>query len=549
MKKILAISLVAFLASCGGSDDDIGSTSSGLSNSTVAEGSAAPGATTAAESSVFLASAYQDGAAEIALSELALDKATNEEVRAFAQRMIDHHTQSNAQISALAQANGISLPSGLAEEASTTLQTLTNLTGPEFDKAYMQHNVTVHERDVRLFRGQIAAAEAETSGSGSTTGATANVGPAGATAGTGSGSATANAGTNGSTTEVDTSGGSANVNVGTSTDATTTGAAGTDAASSLDASIQTFVGNTLPALQAHLLAAKGLNGRINPSAFLVNLYQDGLGEILLSTLALEKASNPEVRAYAQRMIADHTPTNNQITQLAQAKGVALPTETSVEHRAAYEDLVDMEGADFDKAYMNHNVLVHDLAVVQAEAQAASGTDTDIRAFAVTTAPVLVEHLQEATEIFEAIEPSALFMSFQDGLGEVLLAQLALQKSTDEEVRELAQTIITDQEGIRADILALAQENETALPMTLSPEQLRSYLELAPLPAEEFDDAYVERNATDRARNIALIQQGAAEVTDTNVRALVDEILATLSRHSARAMEIGQGSTTAPAATL
>ena len=89
MKKILAISLVAFLASCGGSNDDIDTTSSGLSNGTVAEGSTSPGATTAAESSVFLTSAYQDGAAEIALSELALDKATNEGVRTFAQRMID----------------------------------------------------------------------------------------------------------------------------------------------------------------------------------------------------------------------------------------------------------------------------------------------------------------------------------------------------------------------------------------------------------------------------------------------------------------------------
>jgi predicted outer membrane protein len=511
MKNILAISLVAFLVSCGGSGDDINSADSGLSNGAVAEGSAVPSATTAAESSAFLASVYQDGAAEIALSQLALDKATNEEVRAFAQRMIDDHTQANEEVRALAQAYDITLPTTLTDEANTALQSLSSLAGLEFDQAYMARNVVIHERDVQLFRGQVAAAVARAS--------------------TATNDAS-DAGTNvsvSSTTEVNTSGGTA------------------DAASEADIAIRTFAANTLPALQAHLLTAKGLNGAIHPSAFLVNLYQDGNGEILLSTLALEKASDPEVRAYAQKMIADHTAANNQIAQLAQTKGITLPTETSVEHRAVYEDIVDMEGADFEKAYMNHNVLVHELAVAQAEAQSERGTDADIRAYAATVLPVLTPHLDAATQIYEAIEPSPLFAGFQDGLGEILLSKLALQKSADGQVRELAQTIIDDHVRIRADFLQLAQKEGVALPQELSPQQLRAYLELVKLSGGEFDEVYVERNVTVRNQDVQVIQQQSAEVTDPEVRALIDHALSAFSGQLALAQDLARNAVDAATA--
>jgi predicted outer membrane protein len=570
MKKILAISLVAFLASCGGSDDDIASTgtSSGLSNGAVAEGSTSPGATTAAESNVFLATAYQDGAAEVALSELALGKASNEEVRLFAQRMIDHHTQANEQIRELAQMNGVTLPTGLTDEANTVLQTLTNLAGVEFDRAYLEHNVSVHGRALQLFRGQVAtttsgagtsgaSAEANgTSASADPAGASASVGqdgpavsagPGGASATTGTNDASASGGTNGSTTDVNTSGGPAEVDIGGTSGGTTTADTDGDTATEAEMAIRTFAANTLPALQAHLLAAKGLNGAINPPAFLVNLYQDGNGEILLSTLALEKASDPEVRTYAQNMINDHTAANSQITQLAQTKGITLPTETSVEHRAVYEDIVNMEGADFEKAYMNHNVLVHELAVAQAEAQVEQGTDADIRAYAATVAPVLSAHLNAATQIYEAIEPSLLFIGFQDGLGEVLLAKLALQKSAESQVRELAQTIIDDHSRIRADLLQVAQDEGAALPRELSPDQLRTYLELVQLPDEEFDEAYVERNVTVREQDVQLIQQQSAEITDAELRALLDNALSVLSGHVALAQDLARSAVDAATA--
>ena len=107
----------------------------------------------------FLKQADQNGLAEVESSKLALTKAQHQQVKAFAQQMVDDHTKANDELKALAQSKGVELPNqpSLAQRAKMKL--LEKSDPENFDRRYIeQMGVEAHEDNVKLF--QKAANEA-----------------------------------------------------------------------------------------------------------------------------------------------------------------------------------------------------------------------------------------------------------------------------------------------------------------------------------------------------------------------------------------------------
>jgi putative membrane protein len=129
--------------------------------------------------------------------------------------------------------------------------------------------------------------------------------------------------------------------------------------------------------------------------FLETAAKDGLAEVELGQLASQRAESPEVKQFGQRMVQDHGKANDQLKQLAQSKGVDVPTETDKSHQKKMEKLQKLSGAQFDKQYMDDMVKDHKKDVKEFQKQAKSAKDPDVKAFASQTAPVLQEHLQMA----------------------------------------------------------------------------------------------------------------------------------------------------------
>lgn len=121
----------------------------------------------------------------------------------------------------------------------------------------------------------------------------------------------------------------------------------------------------------------------------------GLAEVQMGNLALQKATNADVKAFGQRMVTDHSKANAELAQLATTKGLALPTELAGEHQAGYEHLNSLSGAEFDKAYMEHMVADHEKDVAEFDKASTSATDSDLKAWAGKTLPTLKEHLEQA----------------------------------------------------------------------------------------------------------------------------------------------------------
>jgi putative membrane protein len=129
--------------------------------------------------------------------------------------------------------------------------------------------------------------------------------------------------------------------------------------------------------------------------FVVKAGMGGLAEVQMGNLALQKASSADVKAFAQRMVTDHSKANAELAQFATTKGLALPTELADEHKAGYDHLNGLSGAEFDKAYMQHMVSDHEKDVAEFDKASTSATDADLKAWAGKTLPTLKAHLEQA----------------------------------------------------------------------------------------------------------------------------------------------------------
>ncbi|MDM5177970.1 DUF4142 domain-containing protein [Massilia sp. DJPM01] len=127
-----------------------------------------------------------------------------------------------------------------------------------------------------------------------------------------------------------------------------------------------------------------------------DMARANMAEIEAGKLALANSQNAEVKTFAQRMIDDHTKALGDVTQLAQTKGVTLPTEVDSKHKALAAKLGKLNGDAFDKAYMaqagvgDHKAVHAALKKFKAKAK-----DPDVKALAAKMLPTVEQHLHSA----------------------------------------------------------------------------------------------------------------------------------------------------------
>jgi len=134
------------------------------------------------------------------------------------------------------------------------------------------------------------------------------------------------------------------------------------------------------------------------NGFVNTVAMDGLAEVELGHLAMQKAKNPEVKQFAQRMVTDHSKANVELKQLASNKNVTLPAEPNAQQKADKDRLSKLSGAEFDREYMSLMANAHDKAVAAFEGEARDGNEADVKTWASKTLPTLKEHQALAKQI-------------------------------------------------------------------------------------------------------------------------------------------------------
>jgi putative membrane protein len=108
---------------------------------------------------LFTTLAAQGGMAEVELGKLVQQKSRNDAVTAFAKRMVDDHSKSNAQLAELAKQAGLPLPTEPAPDQVEVKQKLSALNGAAFDAEYTRTQVIDHQKMVQLLLWVIASGE------------------------------------------------------------------------------------------------------------------------------------------------------------------------------------------------------------------------------------------------------------------------------------------------------------------------------------------------------------------------------------------------------
>jgi putative membrane protein len=127
--------------------------------------------------------------------------------------------------------------------------------------------------------------------------------------------------------------------------------------------------------------------------------QMGVAEVATSKVAMEKASRPEVKKFAEHMVKEHEKSNSELKQIASSKGVSLPTLPDGKHQDALKNLRGMSGEKFDRQYMEQaGVKDHKATLDLFQDGAKKAKDPELKAFFEKNVTDIKQHLAMAQDI-------------------------------------------------------------------------------------------------------------------------------------------------------
>ena len=143
----------------------------------------------------------------------------------------------------------------------------------------------------------------------------------------------------------------------------------------------------------------GAAGQLNDATILAIYDQANTADILTGRLAVKYGASEDVRELGRMVVADHVAVQQMVRDLAKKLGV-IPTppegDTSImDYAKAVAMLQSKRGAEFDRAYLQHEVSFH-----QAVVDAIKGTllpaaaNPELRSLMTTVLPGFEHHLAE-----------------------------------------------------------------------------------------------------------------------------------------------------------
>jgi len=162
-------------------------------------------------------------------------------------------------------------------------------------------------------------------------------------------------------------------------------------------------------LAVALSTSMGMAWAATSNDFVDEAAAGGLAEIETSKLALEKSQSADIKAFANKMITDHTKANEELKTLAKKHDIEVPDDTTLMKKAKAK-ILEVRDESFDAAFANNQVKAHEETIALFKKEAETVTDdkkagnTELKAFAQKMLPDLQHHLDEAKKL-QAAHPS------------------------------------------------------------------------------------------------------------------------------------------------
>nr|WP_294793113.1 DUF4142 domain-containing protein [uncultured Mucilaginibacter sp.] len=154
MKKltylIVPVIAVSLLQACSGSEADKGADSTELLSDNTPAATQLDSSTPMATDTAFANKAAVGGLAEVTLGKMAISKGVSAAVKDFGNMMVKDHGAANEELKGIAQKKNLTLPTGLDAEHQAKSDSLSKLSGKDFDKAYIKVMIDDHHKTLGI---------------------------------------------------------------------------------------------------------------------------------------------------------------------------------------------------------------------------------------------------------------------------------------------------------------------------------------------------------------------------------------------------------------
>ena len=155
-------------------------------------------------------------------------------------------------------------------------------------------------------------------------------------------------------------------------------------------------------------AARAQTDTVNDQdkTFLKGQQETNIAEVTLGKVVIERATSPKVRELATMLVSDHEKVLELNRALSSKLGLPIPDQPSAEQQATAEKIKAQTGAAFDAAYVTAQVEGHTKSISKAQAEIASGSHPEVKAFATEYVPKAQMHLQHSQAAQSALASDA-----------------------------------------------------------------------------------------------------------------------------------------------
>jgi len=294
----------------------------------------------------FVDHAYTAGQNEVIMNQMALQRSRNEDVRKFAQKMIEDHGKNNQELTLVVSELKIAVPDKPLPEQEKDLKHLGSPDVKDFDKEFMDHMVMDHEKAVKLF--EHASNELKN----------------------------------------DKLKDYAKKSLPTLKEHL-----------KLAKEVRDKVGGRSGTERTGTAERPHEAGKsLTDNAFVTKAASSGKAEVAIGKLAQEKAKNADVKKLADRVVTDHTKANDELARLAKDAGISVSDKSDAAHDDKVKHFHSTADKDFDREFVNHMVDSHTKGVELFTQASKELKNEQLRNFAAKTLPTIKEHLDMAKRL-------------------------------------------------------------------------------------------------------------------------------------------------------
>lgn len=141
----------------------------------------------------------------------------------------------------------------------------------------------------------------------------------------------------------------------------------------------------------------------DPSNFVLLAGSLDLLQTRSSNQAISKASNPDVRKFAQEVIEDHSNTLRELRGLAASKSLKYPDVLLPKHQLMLNRLSEEKPKDFDKTYMELQEAAHKELEELFEDASKRHSDPEMKEFATRNLEILRKNLETSRKVKDIVD--------------------------------------------------------------------------------------------------------------------------------------------------